>query len=173
MKEVRLRVACLLINRGKKAGMRPGGDGHIKRMGQQHDLQHPWPGRNSLCMGSGELPTTMWPATACSCLGRSKNGPESVRRSDVVSTVRGQSACRDHTDHQTRAPSIPKSSGAERGDSEGRLDVTEMRVVGLPESDCSENGRNDVTVSGLPAIRIDSAALRATAWVSIVKANPP
>jgi hypothetical protein len=91
----------------KETGMWTGGDGHIKRMGQQHDVQHPWPGRNSLCMGSGELPTTMWPATACSCLGRSKNGPDSVRRSDVVSTGRGQSACRDHTDHQTRAPASP------------------------------------------------------------------
>jgi hypothetical protein len=107
-----------------------------KKVGEQRDVQDALAGRNSLRMGSGEVPTTMWPATAaCSCLGRSKNGPESVRRSGVVSTRRGQSACRDHTDGQTRAPSIPNSSGAERGDSEGRLDVTEVRVVGLPESD--------------------------------------
>jgi len=56
----------------------------------------------------------------------------------VVSTGRGQSACSDHTDV---SPNIPKSSGAERGESEGRLDVTEQgKRVGLPESDCSEMG---------------------------------
>ena len=44
----------------------------------------------------------------------------------------------------------------------GGLMSQEMRVFGLPESDCSEN---DVTVSELPASRIDSAALRAMAWV--------
>lgn len=47
----------------KERDMWTGGDGHIKRTEHRHDVQHPWAGRNSLCMGSGELPTTMWPAT--------------------------------------------------------------------------------------------------------------